>query len=256
MTTLPNEFKLAPLAHRALHDVAAGRPENSIAAVTAAIDRGYGIEIDVQMSRDGQAMVFHDYDLGRLTDHKGPVFQNTARELGQIGLSGSKECIPTLGEVLDVVAGRVAVLIEIKDQDGALGPNVGALEKAVAEALMGYRGPVAVLSFNPYSIAAMADFLPDLAGGLATGAFPPNSWLLIPAARRRRLRQIPDFKRVGASFISHKASDLNNPRVADLKAQNVPVLCWTIKNQAAEDLARQVADNITFEGYDAAIPET
>ena len=113
---LPDAFLGAPLAHRALHDVAAGRPENSREAIEAACAAGYGIEIDLQLSRDGQAMVFHDYDLKRLTGQPGPIRQRDAAELQAITLSGGATGIPTFAEVLDLVAGRVPLLIEIKDR--------------------------------------------------------------------------------------------------------------------------------------------
>ena len=123
--TLPDSFFARPIAHRALHDAAVA--ENSLAAVEAAIAQGYGIEIDIQPARDGTPMVFHDYDLGRLTAQTGLITQYSAAELGEIKLTGGGGTIPTLAQVLNVVAGRVPLLIEIKDQDGTLGPNVGPL---------------------------------------------------------------------------------------------------------------------------------
>ena len=97
---LPSDFCRLPIAHRGLHDVQAGRPENSLAAVRAAVDVGYGIEIDVQMSADGHAMVFHDDTLDRLTAKAGPIVAHTAEALGRIMLSGSDQTIPTLAQVL------------------------------------------------------------------------------------------------------------------------------------------------------------
>jgi len=155
MTRLPRAFLEVPLAHRGLHDIADGRPENSRAAIRAAIDAGYGVEIDVQMSADGTAMVFHDHALDRLTEAKGALRVRTAAQLRAIPLSGGEEGIPDLEEVLDLVAGRVPVLIEVKDQDGAMGPGVGALETAVAQAVDGYAGPLALMSFNPHSVASL-----------------------------------------------------------------------------------------------------
>lgn len=244
---LPRAFLRVPLAHRALHD--RGRPENSRAAIRAAMDIGYGIEIDLQLSRDDQALVFHDDDLSRLTDARGLVRRLSAAEAGAIALSGGDgEAIPTLAEVLEVVMGRVPLLIELKDQDGALGPNVGALEAATAAALRGYVGPVAVMSFNPYSVDEMRRVAPDLPRGLVTSGFGPHDWPL-PKATRQRLREIPDFARVCAAFISHDARDLTRPRVQALRARGVPVLCWTVRTPQDEARARKWADNITFEGY-------
>lgn len=246
--TLPPAFLEVPLTHRALHG--AGRPENAMSAIKAAIDHGYGIEVDIQPSADGHAMVFHDYDLGRLTGQAGAVGQQTAAALNALPLlGGDGEGIPTLPQVLKVVAGQVPLLIEVKDQDGAMGPNVGPLEQAVAEALVGYGGPVAVMSFNPHSTAAFARLAPDVPRGITTGGFAAENWPTIGEERRAELRQIPDFDRVGASFISHNRRDLNMQVVADLKARGIPVLCWTIRSPEEEAEARKIADNVTFEGY-------
>lgn len=246
-------FLGAPLAHRAFHDIGLGRPENSRAAIRAAIAAGYGIEIDIQPSSDGVPMVFHDYSLPRLTGQPGPVRSRSAAELAAIPLLHGEEGIPTLREVLDLVAGRVPLLIEIKDQDGRMGPAVGPLERAVAAELSGYRGPLAVMSFNPHSIAAIHEANPALCVGLTTSAYTAEDWPLLPAPRRDELRPIPDFEALGARFISHEVEDLAAPRVAELKAAGHPILCWTVRGPEQEAEARKIADNITFEGYDASL---
>ena len=238
-----------PIAHRALHDITDGRPENSRAAILAAINAGYGIEIDLQLSSDGVAMVFHDYTLDRLTHDRGPLAMRTATELGATGLKGGAEGIPTLAEVLTLVAGRVPLLIEIKDQDGQMGPNVGPLERAVALDLRGYSGPFALMSFNPHSIATMAELMPDAARGLTTCGWATNDWPHIPPRILDQLRPLNDYARVGASFISHDHHDLGSVHVARLSAQGAAILTWTIKSPEQEAQARKVAQNITFEGY-------
>lgn len=250
--TLPRAFWDVPLAHRALHDVADGRPENSRAAIRAAIGAGYGIEIDLQLSADGAAMVFHDYALNRLTGASGAVRLHKAQELENIALSGADEGIPALPEVVRLVDGQVPLLIEIKDQDGAMGPNVGALEQATAEALAGYEGDVAVMSFNPHSVAKLAELAPQVPRGLVTSAYRPADWPL-PVASCDLLREIPDYDRVGACFISHEVDDLDRPRVHALKSAGAMICCWTVTSAAQGRAARKVADNITFEGYLAAL---
>ena len=254
MIPLPPAFLAAPIAHRALHDLADGRPENSRAAIRAAIEAGYGIEIDLQPSSDGRAMVFHDYGLKRLTGQEGTISTQPAETLGGIALLGGDEGIPTFSEILALVAGRVPLLVEIKDQDGALGPDIGALEKAAARDVAGYDGPLAFMSFNPHSVAALADLAPHIPRGLVTDSYDEKGWPLVPPARRDELRDIPDFSRTGASFISHRAADLSRPRVAEIKASGTPILCWTVRSPAEEAEARRVANNITFEGYTAPIP--
>jgi glycerophosphoryl diester phosphodiesterase len=254
MPPLPAAFLRAPLAHRGYHDRGQGRPENSRAAFRAAVAAGYGIELDVQVSRDGQAMVFHDEGLLRLTGRPGLVADHDAADLSGIPLLHGHDGIPTLPEVLALVAGRVPLLIEIKDRHETLVATDGRLESAVVQALAGYAGPVALMSFNPASIAEVARLAPDLPRGLTTDAFDPAEWNPLPAATCARLRAIPDYDAVGAGFISHQARDLASPRVAALRAAGAAILCWTIRSAQAEAEARKVAQNVTFEGYAAALP--
>jgi len=251
---LAPQFLGAPIAHRGYHDIAAGRPENSRAGILAAVEAGYGIEIDVQLTADEQAVVFHDYHLGRLTEASGAVRLRPLAELRAIALRHGAETIPTLDEVLALVAGRAALLVEIKDQDGQMGPDVGPLEARVAAHLKAYTGPVAMMSFNPNSVRAFGEMAPGIARGLVTSAYRPEDWKTLKPAVGARLAGIPDYDAVGASFISHKAGDLDAPRVAQLKSQGADVLCWTIRSPRAEAQARQIAQNITFENYAAAIP--
>ncbi|AZQ68606.1 phosphodiesterase [Silicimonas algicola] len=245
---LPDSFRRIPIAHRGLHDRAAGRIENSPAAFRAAVEGGWGIELDVQLSADGEAMVFHDYDLERLTGREGMVREHPADVLTALVLTGGEDRIPTLPQVLDLVRGRVPLLVEVKDQDGGLGPDVGSLEQAVARAVEGYDGDLALMSFNPHSVAALAELCPDVPRGLTTEAFRPGDWP-VPETRLSELSAIADYDRVGASFISHGHRDLSSPRVAGLKAQGAAILCWTIRSTDEETAARRIADNVTFEGY-------
>ncbi|MCC5987745.1 MAG: phosphodiesterase [Pararhodobacter sp.] len=252
---LPAAFLRAPIAHRALHDGADGRPENSLSAIAAAVEAGFGIEIDLQLSFDGEAMVFHDDTLERMTGQPGRTDAQPAAALAALALQGGRgEGIPTLAQTLAVIAGKVALLIELKDQSGRLGPGDGRLEAATARALQGYEGPVAVMSFNPEVVARMAELAPDVPRGLTSYAFPREDFPQAadnPAleAHRARLAAITDYDRAGASFVSHHWRDLDNPRLGELRAQGAPILCWTIRSAEEERQARRVADNITFEGY-------
>ena len=250
---LPESLRRLPVAHRALHDRGLRRPENSRAAIRAAIAAGYAIEIDLQLTADGHAVVFHDDTLDRLTAATGPVRARSAAELGAILLRDADDGIPTFAEVLSLVAGQVPLLVEIKDQDGAMGPGVGVLEAATARCLAGYDGDVAVMSFNPHSMAEMARLLPRVPRGLTTSAYS-SDWVPLSQDVCDRLRGIPDYDRVGASFISHEWRDLERARVAELAAQGADVLCWTIRSPEDEAAARRIACNVTFEGYAAAIP--
>ena len=246
---LPASFLDRPITHRALHDRKAGRVENSVKSIQAALDAGYGIEMDVQLTSDGHAMVFHDDLLDRLTAETGPVRDRTRAELEAIKLTDDGGNIPALELVLEIVAGAVPLLIEIKDQDGAMGPNVGTLEKATCDALAGYKGDVALMSFNPHAVAACAKYAPNIPRGIVTSSYEAVFWPEVPADTRDRLRDIPDYDRVGASFISHESTDLDRDRVKALKEQGATILTWTIRSADAEQKARRIVDNVTFEGY-------
>lgn len=255
MIPLPSSFLTTPLAHRALHDVSVGRPENSIPAIEAAIEAGYGLELDLQLSSDGQAMVFHDYDLKRQTGLSGPIQVRSSAELSVTKLLGGDTTIPTLSEVLEYVDGRAPVLLELKDQDGAMGKNVGVLEDAVATAIENYQGPLAVMSFNPHSTTLMSHMSPTVPRGITTGAFTAEDWQLLPLSVREHLREIPDYESSQASFISHRVEDLGRDSVTKVRAKGGAVLCWLVKSAASEKIARNIADNITFEGYLPEIPQ-
>ena len=245
--SLPAAFLDRPIAHRALHGP--GAPENSAEAVEQAVAAGYGIEIDLQLSSDAVAMVFHDDTLDRVTDRTGPVRDQSAEALGAVPLTGGVAGLPTLAQVLGLVDGKVPLLIELKDQSSGQGGTDGVLEAATANALSGYRGPVAVMSFNPAQVARMAELAPALRRGLTTSGFRPEHWRKMPPETAAYLRAIPDAARVGASFISHDHRDLDMPRVAELKAEGLSVLTWTIRSPEEEAAARRIAENVTFEGY-------
>ncbi|MFB0994873.1 MAG: glycerophosphodiester phosphodiesterase family protein [Paracoccaceae bacterium] len=246
---LPPPFLARPLAHRGLHRRSEGRIENSLSAIDAAVQAGYGIEIDVQMSKDGQAIVFHDENLDRLTNETGPVVACDAAALTLFTLKDGQDQIATLPQVLRHIAGRCARLIEIKDQSGVLGPSDGRLETAIFHAISAYLGPLALMSFNPHSVFHMACLCPQIARGLTTEAFVAQDWPSLTAKRAEKLCQISDYEASGSSFISHDWRDLGRPRVAALRAASADILCWTVRSRAEEAKARKNAQNVTFENY-------
>lgn len=251
MTALPPAFLARPIAHRGYHDAATGRIENSRSAFAAAMDAGYGIELDVQLSRDGVAMVFHDTVLDRLTDETGPVRDRDAAALQDIALTGSRDTIQTLTQVLRAIDGTVPVLVEIKDQSGVMGDSDGQLEQATADALTGYAGPLAMMSFNPDMVNRFGRMAPTIPRGLVGSAWRQTEESHVPVDTRARLAAIADFDTVGASFLSFEKTDLDLPFVQRLKLRGVPILCWTVRSREQENAARALADNITFEGYAA-----
>lgn len=251
MTRLSSAFLTRPIAHRGYHNKAEGVVENSPSAFAAAIAAGYPIELDLQLSRDGVAMVFHDDALDRLTNESGPVRSRDAYVLEAIELKGSSDRIPTLSYVLEVVGGQVPLLIELKDQHGQMGKTDGVLERAALAVLDDYSGAFALMSFNPHMVAQVAEIAPDVPRGLISSAWRKIDEAHVPVDRRAELAAIPDFERIGADFLSHDHTNLDSPRVEQLKARGVPILCWTIRTAQQEHVARKVADNVTFEGYAA-----
>ncbi|MEA3044828.1 MAG: hypothetical protein QOH47_2666 [Sphingomonadales bacterium] len=219
-----------PFAHRGLHGE--GRIENSRAAFAAAIAVGHGIELDVQASADGEAVVFHDYDLERLTDGDGALRTLGAAELGRIRLKGSDETIPTLAEILALVAGRAPLLIEVKSP----GRRVAGLTRAVLRALADYRGPVAVMSFNPGIGRRLARLAPHILRGLVvTEDGQP---------RRRRIRRRLALWWSRPDFLAYDIRDLPSRFAA---AARLPVLTWTVRNEDDRRRAARHADQIIYE---------
>jgi glycerophosphoryl diester phosphodiesterase len=223
-----------PFAHRGLHGAA--RIENSRAAFEAAIAAGHGIELDVQASRDGEAFVFHDYELDRLTGEQGGVAGRTARELSKIMLLGTGEPLPTLTEILRLVAGRVPLLIEVKAPDR----RVARLCLAVFRALEGYRGPVGIMSFNPEVPRWFATHAPRVLRGLVV---TENGRKGLRGRAERRLA----FWRAGAQFLAYDIRDLPSRFAAARRKSGIPVTTWTVRTPEERERAALHADQIIYE---------
>jgi glycerophosphoryl diester phosphodiesterase len=245
---LTPDFWARPFAHRGLHDVAAGVPENGLAAFAAAIDNGYAIELDVQASADGEAMVFHDYELERLAEGSGRIDAHDAASLRQMPLIGGGT-IPDLAETLVLIDGRVPVLVEIKDQSGAFGPGEGALERRVCEIAADHADTCAIMSFNPYSVMAVRDAAPHLLRGLVSYDFEHPHDAHVEASHRKALANLDYFDGSQADFISYGATGLTAAPVMALRGRGVPVFCWTIRSPEAATAALRHCDQITFEGF-------
>lgn len=252
MSRLHPSFFDAPIAHRGLHDAKQGIIENSMGAVQAAVREGYAIEIDVQPASDMTPMVFHDYLLDRLTGHTGAIRETSIDKLLSMRLTGSNDTIPTLAQVLAEIDGRVPLLVEIKDQDMRLGPNVGPFQDSVSKLLNAYSGPAAIMSFSPDTMARVKKVSLDVPIGLVTDPFNEENWPNVSETRRKELKQIEDADSLNLDFISHQQTDLNSPIVKRIKDGGLSVFCWTIRSAEEEARARQIADNVTFEGYTPA----
>jgi len=250
MTALQPEFWARPFAHRGLHDMARGRAENSIAAFDAAIAGNYAIELDVQASADGEAMVFHDYELTRLTGQEGRVVSRNADDLRAVTLIGGG-AIPDLETVLRHIDGRVPVLIEIKDQTGAYARTDGALERRVCEIVkaVGHGRACAIMSFNPFSVNAVKIHAPEVARGIVAYDFEHPHDAHIDAEHRKMLAELAMFDACEAQFVSYDAAGLDLPTVVAKRRRGVPVFSWTIRSAAEAEAALDFCDQITFERF-------
>jgi glycerophosphoryl diester phosphodiesterase len=227
-------LRRTPFAHRGLHGP--GAPENSRAAIDAAIATGHGVEIDVRLSRDGEAFVFHDATLERLTAATGEVEQRSASELATIRLRDSHETIPRLTDLLARIRGRVPVVIEIKSPAA----HVEALSLAVRRALEGYRGAAAVMSFDVTAIAWFRSNAPRILRGLVVSEQESSS-------RMSPLRRLRALSATGAQFAAFDVRDLPSATADRWRRQGRLILAWTVRDAAAEDLARRHADQLIYE---------
>lgn len=232
-----------PICHRGLHDKNSGIWENSMEAIEAAIEAQLPIEFDVQNTKDGRAVVFHDAGLERMTGQKGRVRDKSLAEMEAIRLHDNNH-IASLKTVLERVGGKVPLLVELKDQDGKLGPELGTFLPDIVDIVEKYDGPLALMSFNPYLVNALNASLSNWPIGLTTDPFFVHEWPKVPAQRRKKLRAIAEIPGLKYDFVSHNWKDL-----ARVEGLDCPKLCWTIKSADAEAKAREIADNITFEGF-------
>lgn len=234
-------------AHRGLHGSslhAAGHgfPENSPAAFRAAIARGFGIECDVQRTADGQAVVFHDWELDRLTAESGAVVARSAADLGTVRLAGGEDGIPTLRQVLDLVGGQVPLLIEIKSRRGM---RVAAICLAVRRVLEGYRGPHAVMSFDPRVPRWFARHSPLTVRGLVVTEEDDKA---LPGIIRRHL----SLWHARPDFLAYDIRDLPSRFAAAQRRRGIPVATWTVRSPDLAERAAIHADAPIAEG--AGVP--
>jgi glycerophosphoryl diester phosphodiesterase len=236
-----------PIAHRGLHDAGCGLIENTAGAVRAAIAAGYGIEVDVQISADGEAMVHHDDVLGRLTEGEGRLDGRSAAALQCIAFRGSDERMLTLGELCDLVAGRATMLVELKsrfDDDGRLAARV-------ATVLAGYRGPVAPMSFDPRPILKLRHQAPHLTLGMVAAKERAQPHLkAMPARLLQGMGYLVTAAAARPQFLAYGVADL--PAFAPLFARRVlrmPLLTWTVRTEADRRRAQRWADQMIFEGF-------
>ena len=236
-----------PIAHRGLHDAANNIIENTASAFSAAIAGNYGIECDLQISADGEAMVHHDDALGRLTEGAGALAAMSAADIKRATFKKTSDRIMTLGELCDLVAGRAVLVIEMKSHfetdDARLPARVAAVQN--------YAGPVAVMSFDPRQVVALSKAAPGLPRGIvAEGRYDHPEWSALTGWQKYRLAHLLHGFRTRPHFVAYGVKDL--PAIAPLVARFVfgmPLLTWTVRSEADRKRARRYASQMVFEGF-------
>jgi glycerophosphoryl diester phosphodiesterase len=243
----PDWLVARPIAHRGLHDRARGIVENTLSAAEAAIAGGFAIECDVQDTADGEAVVFHDDTLDRLTDQNGPVRDRAAAQLTTVAIAGTQDRIAILQTFLDRIGGRVPVIIEIKsrfDRDMALA-------RRTAQIASRYKGRVALKSFDPEIVILLRRLAPDLPRGIvAETSYDDREYDALSAEAKRAMANLLHFPETEPDFISWRVRDL--PLAAPFLCRHLgrrPLMTWTVRTEEDRRRALDHADQMIFEGF-------
>jgi glycerophosphoryl diester phosphodiesterase len=232
-----------PIAHRGLHDPT--KPENSSAAFEAAMGGNYAIECDIQITADGDAVVFHDDTLDRMTHEKGLVAGRSTAQLKKIRLAETACQIQTLPELLEQVNGKVTLVIEVKSHWN----NSFELAMRAVKQLQRYSGPVALMSFDPAIISALATNAPQFVRGIVADRVHDPYYSGLSLQRRLDMRQLQHLTKTAPHFVSFDGNGLPFEPVQQIRAAGFPVICWTVTSEAMASRVTRYADQITFEGY-------
>jgi glycerophosphoryl diester phosphodiesterase len=236
-----------PIAHRGLHKKAEGIIENTASAFAGALAENYAIECDLQMSSDGEAMVFHDEKLDRLTEASGLVKHHTAKQLQRITIKNSGDQMQALGDMLDQVDGRVPLVIELKSH----WDHSDALALRALEVLETYRGPYCLMSFDPDLVSAVAAYAPSTVRGITADRTVHPEYNQLPVQRRLDMQLFRHLETSRPHFVSFYFRDLPYAPVQAIRAAGHPIISWTIRSREQEVIARRYSDQVTFEGYAA-----
>lgn len=236
-----------PIAHRGLHDFAKGVVENTASAFAAAVAGGYAIECDLQLTKDGEAVVFHDDHLERLTEGHGLVKDHSAAEMKAVAIRNSGDKVQTLAELLAQVKGQVPLVIELKSHwDGD-----ERLAKRAVEQLKGYAGPYCLMSFDPDVITALRRLAPEVIRGIVAERATDSYYDMLPLRKRTELRTFSHIERTRPDFVSFYFEELPWAPITALRGAGVPVITWTIRSAREAVMALRCSDQITFEGFAA-----
>ncbi len=228
-------LKEYPIAHRGYHDMNKAVWENTLTAFQRAIDAGFGIECDLQFVSDGVPVIFHDDDLERLCGIKGDVRLKTSGELGLLAVGGTADKVPTLKQLLRLTQGKVPLVIELK---GRVGDDEGFVE-SVLEALEGYEGTVALMSFDHHLLKELKEAGCPYPVGLTAMGDTPEEWETHQKAMA-----------YGLDFISYYVAHLPNGFITAHQENGIHVITWTVRDEIARAQTYKYAEQMTFEGFD------
>lgn len=231
------------VAHRGLFDNGNGIPENSLPAFERAVEQGFGIETDVQMSSDGVLVVFHDDSLKRMTGAEGNLSDKTFDELRQLRLLNTDCVIPTFEEFLKAADG-VNLVVEIKNH-----ANIGEVEQKVVNALKTYNGHYCIESFNPFIIRWFKKHAPKIIRGTLSCSYEYTPW---PKYKQRMLANLKLCRWNGSQFIAYDAATIRDNKAVKRFGKRIPIICWTIRSQEEYDKLHDCFDNMIFDSF---VPE-
>lgn len=234
-----------PIAHRGLHDSTC--VESTSSAFSAAIKNNYAIECDVQLSADGEALVFHDDTVDRLLEGKGAVNQFTSRQIKRMAFKSGTDRVQTLAELVEQVAGRVTLVVELK----TLWDSNVQLAQRVLDVFQGYDGPHALMSYDPLLILHVAQSSPATIRGIVGERSAFDTYKTLPLAQNLDLRSMSHLPQTKPHFISYYFKDLQCQPVSLFRAAGNPVITFTIRNRQQETEARRYCDQVTFQDYQA-----
>jgi glycerophosphoryl diester phosphodiesterase len=243
----PDWLTARPVAHRGLHDISRGIVENMPGAVQAAIAGNFAIEVDIQLTADGEAMVHHDHVLGRLTEGSAPLIEMTAAELKAVRFKDTGEQMMSLSDLCNLVAGRVPLVIEVKSHFG----GDRKLVTRMAEVLASYDGPAVGMSFDPDQVLALRELLPSRPRGIvAERTYEDEYWAKLTQAQRDSMLYLRHGFQTQPHFVAFKVDHL--PAPAPWIARNLfgcALLTWTVRTAEQRARAAQYADQMIFEGF-------
>ena len=247
--SIPGWLVAKPIAHRGLHNKSEGVIENTISAAEAAIARGFPIELDVQLTADNEAIVFHAFELDRLTGETGLVADRTLSDLTRISIAGAKggDKIPSFTDYLGAVAGRTPLVVEIKSKFN----EDMRLTNRVIEILKDYSGPFVIKSFDPDIVAHLREHAPNITRGfIGELEYASKADSYLTPEKKHRMANLLHFGESQPHFLSWRVKDIPcaSTHLSRLLG-NLPVMTWTVRNPEDRARAEKHADQMVFEGF-------